>query len=139
MIKHRENIQQRYVEPFRTELERLGRIVFEDESVKLDINPDLSIESRTHDGRTVPYGSLSTGTREQLAIMVRLTGAALVADADAVPVVIDDALGFADPKRLISMGKVFNAVGDRGQVILLTCQPDRYSSVRNATVIELLA
>ncbi|MEI7543353.1 MAG: AAA family ATPase [Mycobacteriaceae bacterium] len=139
MIKHRENIQQRYVEPFRTELERLGRIVFADDSVKLDINPDLSIESRTHDGRTVPYGSLSTGTREQLGIMVRLTGAALVADADTVPVVIDDALGFADPKRLISMGTVFNAVGERGQVILLTCQPDRYSSVRNATVIELLA
>jgi hypothetical protein len=139
MIKHRENIQQRYVEPFRTELERLGRIVFADESVKLDINPDLSIVSRTHDGRTVPYGSLSTGTREQLAIMVRLTGAALVADSDTVPVVIDDALGFADPKRLISMGEVFNAVGERGQVILLTCQPDRYRSVRNATVIELLA
>jgi hypothetical protein len=37
------------------------------------------------------------------------------------------------------MGKVFTAVGERGQVILLTCQPDRYSSVRNATVIELLA
>jgi hypothetical protein len=84
MIKHRENIQQRYVEPFRTELERLGRIVFQNESVKLDINPDLSIESRTLDGRTVPYGSLSTGTREQLAIMVRLTGAAMVADADTV-------------------------------------------------------
>ena len=139
MIKHRENIQQRYVEPFRTELERLGRIVFQNESVKLDINPDLSIESRTLDGRTVPYGSLSTGTREQLAIMVRLTGAAMVADADTVPVVIDDALGFADPERLISMGEVFNSVGERGQVILLTCQPDRYSGVRNATVIELLA
>ena len=87
----------------------------------------------------MPYGSLSTGTREQLGIMVRLTGAALVADADTVPVVIDDALGFADPKRLISMGKVFNAVGERGQVILLTCQPDRYSSIHGATVIELLA
>jgi len=138
MIKHRENTQQRYVEPFRTELERLGSIVFRNESVKLDINPDLSIESRTLDGRTVPYGSLSTGTREQLAIMVRLTGAALVADTDTVPVVIDDALGFADPKRLTSMGEVFNSIGERGQVILLTCQPDRYSSVRNATVIELL-
>jgi hypothetical protein len=137
MIKHRENIQLRYVEPFRTELERLGRIVFQNESVKLDINPDLSIESRTLDGRTVPYGSLSTGTREQLAIMVRLTGAAMVADADTVPVVIDDALGFADPERLISMGEVFNSVGERGQVILLTCQPDRYSCVHNATVIEL--
>jgi len=53
-------------------------------------------------------------------------------------VVIDDALGFADPDRLISMGEVFNSVGERGQVILLTCQPDRYSGVRNATVIELL-
>jgi len=56
-----------------------------------------------------------------------------------VPVVIDDALGFSDPERLAKMGAVFNSVGDRGQVIVLTCQPSRYEGVTGAQVIELSA
>ena len=58
---------------------------------------------------------------------------------DTVPVVIDDALGFSDPDRLDKMGAVFDAVGDRGQVIVLTCQPDRYQGITCAEVIELSA
>jgi hypothetical protein len=37
------------------------------------------------------------------------------------------------------MGAVFNSVGDRGQVIVLTCQPSRYDAVADAAVIELTA
>ena len=46
-----------------------------------------------------------------------------------MPVVIDDALGFTDPDRLTKMGAVFDAVGGDGQVIVLTCSPQRYASV----------
>ena len=56
-----------------------------------------------------------------------------------VPVVIDDALGFSDPDRLVKMGAVLNTVGDRGQVIVLTCTPGRYDGVADAEVIELSA
>ena len=69
----------------------------------------------------------------------RLAGAALVSREDTVPVVIDDALGFSDPERLDKMGAVFNTVGDRGQVIVLTCQPSRYQGIAGAEVIELSA
>jgi hypothetical protein len=37
------------------------------------------------------------------------------------------------------MGAVFNTVGDRGQVIVLTCTPGRYGGVAGAEVIELSA
>jgi len=37
---------------------------------------------------------LSGGAKEQLGILARLAGAALVAKEDAVPILIDDALGF---------------------------------------------
>jgi uncharacterized protein YhaN len=74
-----------------------------------------------------------------LGILARLAGAALVSTEDTVPVVIDDALGFSDPDRLKKMGAVFNSVGDRGQVIVLTCQPSRYDGVADAAVIELTA
>ncbi len=92
------------------------------------------------DGRTVPYESLSGGAKEQLGILARLAGAALVAKEDSVPVVIDDALGFTDPPdRLTKMGAVFDTVGDYGQVIVLTCTPTRYLGVQDAHVIELSA
>lgn len=138
MIRHRDNARQRYVEPYRSELERLGREVF-DASFEVDVNTELTIESRTLGGCTVPYDSLSGGAKEQLGVLARLAGAALVAKEDTVPVVIDDALGFTDPERLVLMGKVLGTVGDRGQVIVLTCTPGRYDSVADAEVIEISA
>ncbi|HET9876453.1 MAG TPA: hypothetical protein VFQ37_11915, partial [Mycobacterium sp.] len=138
MARHRESTRLRYVEPFRAEIERLGRPVFGD-SFEVEVDSQLSICNRTLDGRTVPYGSLSGGAKEQLGILVRLAGAALVAKEDTVPVLIDDALGFTDPDRLASMGAAFDAVGAHGQVIVLTCTPDRYQSVEGAHRIDLSA
>ena len=139
MIRHRDDTRARYVQPYRTELERLGRIVFGDEDFQVDVDPELNICSRTFEGRTVPYESLSGGAKEQLGILARLAGAALVAKEDTVPVVIDDALGFSDPVRLKKMGAVFNTVGDRGQVIVLTCTPGRFDGIADAEIIELSA
>ncbi|MCV7381628.1 hypothetical protein BST11_22925 [Mycobacterium alsense] len=136
MTRHRDTTRQRYVEPYRAELQRLGRPVF-GPTFEVDIDSDLCIRSRTLDGVTVPYESLSGGAKEQLGILARLAGAALVAKEDTVPVVVDDALGFTDPDRLAKMGKVFDTVGAHGQVIVLTCNPDRYDGVKGAHRIDL--
>ncbi|BBX42477.1 AAA family ATPase [Mycobacterium simiae] len=136
MSRHRDTTRLGYVEPYRTELQRLGRPVF-GPSFEVDIDTDLCIRSRTLDGVTVPYDSLSGGAKEQLGILARLAGAALVAKEDAVPVVVDDALGFTDPDRLAKMGEVFDSVGAHGQVIVLTCSPDRYDGVKGAHRIDL--
>lgn len=138
MARHRDATRLRYVDPFRSELERLGRMVFGD-TFEVEIDSGLRIRSRTLSGRTVPYESLSGGAKEQLGIVARLAGAALVAKEDSVPVVIDDALGFTDPERLVKMGAVFDAVGGDGQVIVLTCSPQRYESIGAAHHIELSA
>lgn len=138
MTRHRDTTRQRYVEPYRAELQRLGRPVF-GPSFEVDIDSDLCIRSRTLNGITVPYESLSGGAKEQLGILARLAGAALVAKEDAVPVVVDDALGFTDPDRLIKMGELFDTVGAHGQVIVLTCSPDRYDGVKGAHRIVLSA
>jgi AAA ATPase-like protein len=136
MARHRDSTRLRYVEPYRTELQRLGRPVF-GPTFEVDIDSDLCIRSRTLDGITVPYESLSGGAKEQLGILARLAGAALVAKEDSVPVVVDDALGFTDPDRLAKMGEVFDTVGAHGQVIVLTCSPDRYDGVKGAHRIDL--
>ena len=138
MTRHRDTTRQRYVEPYRAELQRLGRPVF-GPTFEVDIDSDLCIRSRTLNGVTVPYESLSGGAKEQLGILARLAGAALVAKEDAVPVVVDDALGFTDPDRLAKMGEVFDTVGTDGQVIVLTCSPDRYDGVKGAHRIDLSA
>lgn len=138
MTRHRDASRERYVEPFRREVERLGRIVFGDDFA-VEIDATLRILSRTLTGCTVPFESLSGGAKEQLGIVARLAGAALVAKEDGVPVVIDDALGFTDAVRLQKMGEVFDAVGGDGQVIVLTCTPERYASVADATRVELTA
>jgi hypothetical protein len=136
MIRHRDNTRQRYVAPYRTEVERLGRTVF-GPTFEVEVDTNLTILRRTLDDRTVPYDSLSGGAKEQLGILARLAGAALVATEDTVPVVIDDALGFSDPQRLGRMAAVFNTVGRDGQVIVLTCMPGRYDGIDGAHVIEL--
>lgn len=138
MTRHRDTTRRRYAEPYRAELQRLGRPVF-GPSFEVDIDSDLCIRSRTLNGITVPYESLSGGAKEQLGILARLAGAALVAKEDAVPVVVDDALGFTDPDRLAKMGQLFDSVGTHGQVIVLTCSPDRYDGVRGAHRIDLSA
>jgi hypothetical protein len=138
MVRHRDTTRLRYVEPFRAELQRLGRPVF-GPSFEVDVDSDLCILNRTLDGCTVPYESLSGGAKEQLGILARLAGAALVAKEDAVPILIDDALGFTDPQRLVKMAAVFDTLGERGQVIVLTCTPGRYDGIKDAQRIELCA
>lgn len=138
MARHRDATRQRYADPFRLQVQRLGRLVF-GEDFEVDVDSDLNIRTRTLSGRTVPYESLSGGAKEQLAIVARLASAAMVAKEDSVPVIIDDALGFTDPDRLTKMGAVFDAVGGDGQVIVLTCSPERYASVRDAHHIALTA
>jgi hypothetical protein len=136
MTRHREQSRLRYVDPFRAEVERLGRIVFGSD-FEVEVDGDLRMVNRTLDGRTVPFESLSGGAKEQLGIVARLATAALVAKEDGVPVVIDDALGFSDPDRLARMGEVFDAVGGDGQVIVLTCIPERYAGIVGAQHLEL--
>lgn len=136
MARHRDTTRLRYVEPYRAELQRLGRPVF-GPTFEVDVDSNLCIRGRTLDDTTVPYESLSGGVKEQLAILTRLAGAALVAKEDTVPVVVDDALGFTDPDRLAKMGAVFDTVGAHGQVIVLTCTPDRYAGVKRAYRIDL--
>lgn len=138
MTRHRDATRLRYVEPFRTELQRLGRPVF-GPGFEVEIDSDLCVRNRTLDGCTVPYESLSGGAKEQLGILARLAGAALVAKEDTVPVLIDDALGFTDPSRMAKMSEVFDTVGAHGQVIVLTCTPSRYEGIEGAHRIDLSA
>jgi DNA repair exonuclease SbcCD ATPase subunit len=134
--EHRSAAHRRYIQPFRDEIERLGRIVF-GATFEVGLDEDLSIATRMLDNETLGFGQLSTGAQEQLGVLSRLACARLVSDEGGVPVVLDDALGWTDPERLDLMGAAISTAGDDCQVIILTCVPERYAGIGKARTVRL--
>lgn len=135
--RYRDDAQARYAAPFRERIERLAELVFGSE-VQVEVSADLQIISRTLHGATVPFESLSGGAREQLALLGRLACAQLVSADGGAPLILDDALGFADPERLRALNLVLSRVGRDAQVVVLTCQPERFSHIGGAAMQPLL-
>jgi uncharacterized protein YhaN len=133
--KHRDAARVAYVRPLKAAIERLGSIVF-GSSFEVTIDDDWTIAARTLAGKTLPFEDLSVGTREQLGILTRLAAAQIVSSQGGVPLIIDDALGFSDPRRLESMGAAIAAAGRDAQIIILTCTPGRFMHVGNARVVK---
>lgn len=127
LTDHAHRARRRYVGPFRTAIAELGRTVF-GSGFDVEIGEDLSILTRTLDGRTVPFVSLSGGAKEQLGVLGRVATARLVGGDDGAPVILDDILGYADPLRRQRVLAMLRQVAREGQVqiIVLTCEPSRF-------------
>lgn len=137
LSRHRAEAQTKYSEPLQSRIESLGRSVY-GPSFRVWLDDDLAVSERELDGVRLPVEALSTGAQEQLAIITRLAISHLVSTGDSsVPVIFDDALGWSDKARLRDMGALLGRAGDHGQVIILTCMPDRYEYVPKATFIKL--
>jgi hypothetical protein len=124
----REAMRRAYVAPLREGIERLGRHVF-GPTMRVEVDENLQVASRTVDGVTVVLEQLSTGAREQMGLLVRLAAASIVSKEGGVPLVLDDALGSTDEGRLQSMGAVLRIASQEMQTIILTCAPERYFHV----------
>jgi hypothetical protein len=132
----RDQARESYAGPLKECLEGLGRRIY-NESFAVELSDDLRIVRRSLDGFTLDLAQISVGAREQLSVLTRLACAALVSKDGGAPLVLDDILGWADPKRLEALGPVLaDAAGD-SQVLLFTCSPGRFASVRPARVITL--
>src|SRR5581483_4961052 len=136
LLRCRAEARHAYVGPLRAKIESLGRVVFGDDFA-VEVADDLRITRRTLGGVTLDFDQLSTGAREQLCVLARLACAALVAEDGGVPVILDDALGWSDARRLERLGAAFNVVGQQAQVIVLTCMPERYRHIGSATRVRL--
>lgn len=130
-------VRARYAQPFADQLARLARTVFGPD-VEFTLADDLAVAKRSIGDTTVSLDELSGGAKEQLAILTRFAIAGLVSQESEdgqipVPVVVDDALGSTDPSRLQLMSTLFTEMGKTGQVIVLTCVPQRYDRVVGRT------
>jgi hypothetical protein len=136
MKDERDKARRAYVAPLKEKIEGLGRLVFDD-TFQVDVNENLQIASRTSNGVTVPFDSLSGGTKEQLSLIFRLACSMIVAKDGGTPVILDDALGYTDPERLRLMGAVLAKAAKECQIVIFTCIPDRYGNVGEATVVAM--
>ena len=132
----RETARRAYVAPLRQRIDHLGSFVF-GSSFSVELDDNLRIVSRTIGEETIPFDSLSVGAQEQLGLIARLACAMIVSPDEGVPLILDDTLGNSDPQRLEAMGAVLAVAGRHCQIIVLTCQPDRYQHVGGATVVRL--
>ena len=141
LVDHRDAARAKYAAPFAQALQRYASRVF-GPSTEFTLDESLQVTARTLDGTTVDLNQLSGGAKEQMALLTRFAIADMVAgnDVGAMPVVVDDALGATDPARLELMNALFTQVGERSQVIVLTCFPqrfDRVAAVKSASIQEL--
>jgi len=136
MRDERDRTRRAYLAPLKEKIEGLGRLVF-DADFQVDVDDDLRIVARTSAGITVPFNSLSGGTREQLSLIFRLACSMIVARDGGMPLILDDALGYTDPERLRLMGAVLARAARQCQIVIFTCVPERYNDIGQAKVVTL--
>jgi DNA repair exonuclease SbcCD ATPase subunit len=76
------------------------------------------------------FARLSGGTQEQLALLVRLAFARLLADTgSSAPLILDDALTNADDDRIMRMFAALQHAAQSHQVLVLTCRERAFENL----------
>ena len=122
-----QSLRERLVEPIGQRLRPLLQRVFPGADPVFDPEA-LRLTHLRRDGVEEAYGSLSVGAREQLAVLVRLAFASLLAEreGEAPCLILDDALVYADDTRFEAMKAILQRVARDMQIIVLTCRPRDY-------------
>ena len=90
---------------------------------------------RTQSAEPEPFASLSIGTREQIAVLVRLAMADILREqGKPVMLILDDPLVNSDDTRFEGMARALRKAAKHLQILILTCHADRYQSIRAKTI-----
>lgn len=110
-----------YLEPVTARLQPYLNLLLPDAA--LTMADDFSPGSLARQGTREPVAALSGGTKEQLAVLVRLAFGRLMAESGKpVPVILDDVLVYADDERITRMFAALIEAARHQQVIVLTCR-----------------
>jgi energy-coupling factor transporter ATP-binding protein EcfA2 len=94
---------------------------------QIQLGTDMTIEGLQRGTVTEPFECLSVGAREQLSMMTRIAFADLLADEGVdAPIILDDALVYADDGRFADAMATLAFASKRHQIIILTCHEHRY-------------
>lgn len=112
----------RYFAPVLAELRPMLRFLWPDAELQFD-GDSLLPSALVRNGQSEDLGTLSGGTREQIALLVRLAFARLLAKAGQhAPVILDDALVYTDDDRIEQMFTALHAQSADLQVLVLSCR-----------------
>ena len=113
--------------PLRRATEPLVETVFGKTAVTYD--QQFSVEKIRRFDVDDTFEQLSGGAREQLALLVRLGMARVLANGQPLTVMLDDVLMATDADRFQRMVKALLDVTDPLQILMFTCQWERYRSI----------
>ena len=123
-----------FVGPVRERLAPYLRLVFPRTELRLS-EDNLEIHSLVRDGVSEPFRSLSIGTREQVAVLIRLALARLLRDkGQPVALVLDDPLVNTDDPRFERMLLALRKAAESVQTVILTCHEVRYEALGAKTI-----
>ena len=90
---------------------------------RLVLGDDLAPQALQRGAAVEELSRLSDGTQEQLALLVRLAFAQLLADAGTpAPLILDDALVYAGDERIMRLFSALQHAARSHQVLVLTCR-----------------
>jgi len=112
----------RFFEPVINELKPLLKLLWPDADLKFDGDSILPT-ALVRDGQEESIGVLSGGTQEQIALLVRLAFARLLASGGRhAPIILDDALVYTDDDRIERMFDALHRQAGDLQIIVLSCR-----------------
>ena len=121
--------KERYLSPVLNRVRPYLQLLFPGAEITIDENLHIVGVVREN-GYEESFEHLSMGTQEQIAVLVRLAFAEmLVEQGHPATVVLDDALVFSDDQRMGRMFDILNMVGQRVQIVVLTCREQLFEGV----------
>ena len=120
--------RERLSKPVLDRLEPYLRLVFP--GARLSFGDAFALETLQRGSAAEEITTLSEGTREQLAVLVRLGFGRLLAEAgNAAPLILDDALVYSDDARIERMFEALKLAAQSHQVLVLTCRERTFASL----------
>ena len=136
--EHKESAEKDYSVHFAKYINDLAKS-FYGTDVHFEVSDAFEILTRRIGSTEVDVADLSTGAKEQLAILIRLALTQIVQVGEPFPVILDDELAHSDPERIGMMNNIFSDFGDEQQFIMFTCTPEKFSGYKPVKTIDLAA
>lgn len=121
--------QEAYVGPVLKELQPLLRLLWP--AARLGVDAGLVLPDHLQrSGEEEAFDSLSGGTQEQIALLVRLAFARLLARSGrAAPIILDDAIVYTDDARIEKIFDALTMQSDELQILVFTCRQKSFRSL----------
>lgn len=119
--------KEKFLSPVLTRIKPYLGMLFPGADLGMDENLEI-VEIKRQYGES--FDNLSIGTQEQIAVLVRLTFAAmLVEQGKPATVILDDALVFSDEGRMETMFDILSDISRTVQIIILTCRKSLFEGL----------